>query len=543
MAERVREARTDPGAARRRGLLASSPRAWRILRILARAGFIGALRRGKPWPGPEKVKLALEELGVVFLKFGQVLALRRDLLPPDYIEALETLHDRLPPVDFDIVRRTVEQSFGTPLEARFARFDETPMASATIAQVHEAALSDGSEVVVKVRRPGLMDLIADDTAILARLAAAGEALDARLRAMDLIGMVREFRASLYRETDMVLEGQTIRRFRDPLSAIEGLWIPDVVKEYTTAEVLTMEHSPGVRIDRYAETHPEERTELAGRMATLVLHQVFETGLFHADPHPGNVFVLPDGRLCLHDFGMIGELDRPTIEGLTDVMQAFVDGDARGLTDAYMALGWLGEDIDRGALERDLGALIRGVRERPLEEVSIGQAIEALLRTGTKHKVSNPGVLLLLARAFLIAEAVIRQLDPQVSVARLFSAELERITIRRYSAERLRARTRQTVRGLERLGRDLPARLERILARLEAGNLGRVQAPSVEAAGLRASRDLERLTGALVSAGFLVAGALLVGIGGWHRLAGDLLILLGLVGALATAVGALFGSRK
>ena len=535
------EVHRGPPEMARRGLLASTPRAWAILRILRRAGFIRALRGG-PWPEPEQVRQVLEELGVVFLKFGQVLALRRDVLPAEYIQALESLHDRLPAVDFEVVRDTVTRALGDTLETRFASFSEAPMASATIAQVHEATLLDGREVVVKVRRPDLASRIGEDTAILAHLAAAGEALDSRLRAMDLIGMVREFRSSLQREMDLELEGRTIRRFREPLSAVEGVWIPDVIPDYTTSEVLTMEHSPGMRVDRYAEAHPEEASQLAGSIATLVLHQMFETGLFHADPHPGNIFVLPDGRLCLHDFGMIGELDAPTTEGLTDVLEAFVDGDARALAEAYMSLGWLGDDIDRPALERDLGALIRDVRQGPLEDVSIGQAIEALLRTGSKHKVSNPGVLLLLARAFLIAEAVIRGLDPQVSVVNLFSAELERITMRRYSADRILDQTKRTVRGLERLGRDLPAQLERILTRFADGNLGRVQAPSVEAAVLRASLGIERLTGGLSSAALLVAGALLVAMGDWHRVVGDVMLGLGIIGAVTTAVGALHRSR-
>lgn len=200
--------------------------------------------------------------------------------------------------------------------------------------MHAATLSGGRHVVVKVRRAGLGERIAQDTATLTYLAAIAERLQPRFRALDLVGMVREYRESLERETDFRLEGRTIGRFREALADTDGVWIPDVVPSHTTAAVLTLEHSPGERVDEYADRHPDLKHALAERIATLVLHQVFGTGLFHADPHPGNVFVLADGRLCLHDFGMIGELDERLRDGLTRVLEATVAGNARGLTDAY-----------------------------------------------------------------------------------------------------------------------------------------------------------------------------------------------------------------
>lgn len=520
--------------------LRSAPRLGRILRVLARHGFVGALRGERHWPSPTQARVALEELGVVFLKFGQVLALRRDLLPPAYIDELERLHDRLPPMPLAEIRATVESELGGTLEELFGTFETEPLAAATIAQVHFATLADGGDgrpVVVKVRRGGLADRIAQDTATLAYLAALTEQIAPRLRALDLIGMVREFRESLRRETDLRREGQTIRRFRAALSDADGVWIPDVVPDRTTSAVLTLEHSPGIRIDRYAERYPETRPALARRLATVVLHQVFETGLFHADPHPGNVFVLPDGRLCLHDFGMIGELDEPLREGLTRLLDAVVRGDARAATDAYLELGLVGDDVDRPALEADLAALLREVRERPLAEISVGDALASLLRVGSQHRVRNPGVLLLLARAFLIAEALLRRLDPQLNVVDVFRGEVARLTLRRYAPERLLRDGQQMARDIERMVREAPTDVRRALRRVADGELGRVHAPELAAIGHRASRDLERLTGAVASAALIVAGAMLVMVDGWHRSAGDVLLAVGVLGTLATAIGA------
>lgn len=509
----------------------------RIIRVLTRHRFLGAVRGKRHWPAPQEVREALEELGVVFLKFGQVIALRRDLLPDAYVEELERLHDRLSPVPFDVVRATVEHELGAPLSELFSSFDESSLAVATVAQVHAATLADGRRVVVKVRREGLGPRIAEDTATLTYLAAMAERLQPKLRGLDLVGMVRGFRDSLGRETDFRLEGQTIRRFRNALADADGVWIPDMIPSRTGAAVLTLEHSPGERVDLYAERHPEMKGALAERIATLVLHQVFGTGLFHADPHPGNLFVLPDGRICLHDFGMIGELDEPTREGLTAVLEAMVAGNASDLTDAYLELGLVGANVDRPALEADLAILLRQLHEQPLAKLSVGDALLSLLRVGTQHRVRNPGVILLLARAFLIAEALMRQLDPQMEVFEVFRKELARVALQRYSPTQLLARGRKITREMERFLQEAPADLRRALHRVADGELGRVAAPELETLGRRASRGVERLTGAVASAAFVIAGALLATIGGGHRNAGDIMLVVGVLGTLAVALGA------
>lgn len=520
-----------------------SPHLVRILRILSRHGFLAAVRGTGHWPSPSQVREALEEGGVVFLKFGQVLALRRDLLPDAYIHELERLHDRLPPMPLDEVVGTVRDALGGAPSEVFASFEAEPLAAATIAQVHRAKLLDGRLVVVKIRRPSLAEEIAEATSTLAYLAALAEQLAPRLRRFDPVGMVAEFRKSLLRETDFRLEAQSIRRFRAAMADVEGLWIPDVIPERSTEAVLTMEHSPGERIDLYAEAHPERRAALAEPVAALVLRQVFQEGLFHADPHPGNLFVLPDGRLCLHDFGMIGELDESMREALTALLEAVVAGDARAATDAYLDLGVVGPDVDRAALQRDLGGLLAKIRERPLEEVSVGDALESLLRVGSTHRIQNPGELLLLTRAFLIAESVLRQLDPDLSVVEVFGRQLGDITARRYQPSRLAARAVRAGRQIEQLLATAPDDLRRLLRRAADGELGRVSTPGLERLGVRLSRGLERLAGAVASAGLVVAGSMVFDGSGWRRLLGQALLAVGILGCITVALGAWRAQRK
>src|SRR6185369_13127803 len=225
-------------------LLQAAPRLLQILRVLAGHKFLGALRGKSHWPPPKEVRETFEELGLTFLKFGQVLAMRRDLLPGAYIDELELLHDQLPALGFDAVRATVEAELGAPLTDLFASFSEAPLAAATIAQVHDATLQDGRHVAVKVQRPDLEEMIATDIAALTYLVTLGETLFPRLRALDLPVLVSEFANSLNRETDFSHEARSIMLFRTALADIPDLWIPAVVAECSSENVLTMEFSDG-----------------------------------------------------------------------------------------------------------------------------------------------------------------------------------------------------------------------------------------------------------------------------------------------------------
>ena len=528
---------TNPEA---KGLLRTAPRLMQILRVLARHKCLRGLRGASHCPPPAEVREAFEELGLGFLKFGQVLALRRDLLPAAYIEELERLHDRLPALSFDVVRATVEAQLGAPLRELFASFNEAPLATATIAQVHEATMPDGRHVVVKVQRPGLEATIAEDVAALAYLAALGESLSLRLRALDLSVMVREFADSLRREIDFRREARSIERFRTALADVPDLWIPDVVAERSTGAVLTLEFSPGERVDLYAKQHPEAMPRLIGTLVEFMLHTIFEEGLFHADPHSGNVFVLPDGRLCLLDFGMTGELDEPMRESLALLLEAVVNGDAQAATDAYLEMAEASENVDRPALKADMRVVLQEIQGHDLTEVSVGGALASLLRAGSQHGVHNPGAFFLLTRAMVILESQMRELAPHFDFMGAFREQLERLVKLHFSLARLKGKGIKLARELERLVNDAPRDTRRVLRRVAEGNLGRVQAPGVEALGDRISRDLKRLTGAITLAALVVGGSMLemASMGGWRGLLGVTMILTGLLGTLVISLSAL-----
>jgi len=486
----------------------------------------------------------MEELGITFLKFGQVLAMRRDLLPDAYIDELEKLHDELPAMGTAVMRTTVERELGAPMSELFSLFIETPVAAATIAQVHEARLPDGRHVAVKVQRPGLKATISADIAALGYLVAVGERLFPRLRALDLRVVVNEFANSLNREIDFSREAHSIALFRRALAGVPDLWIPDVVAECSRGAVLTLEYSAGERIDFYARLHPEAMPQAINTLVKLMLRTIFEEGLFHADPHPGNVFVLPDGRLSLLDFGNTGELDEPMRESLIRLLEAIVKGDARAATEAYLEVSPASEEVNRAALLADIKAVLYEIRRSDLADVSIGEAFDSLLRAGSRNGVHNPGEFFLLTRAFVILESMVHELAPRCSCMESFREEISRLTEQHFSPERIKEKTTRLARELERLAEDAPGDTRRLLRRIAEGNLGQVQAPSLEALAGRISRNLGRLAGAIAFAALVIGGSMLLftPMGGWHHILGVTMISTGFVGMLLAQIGAWLRER-
>lgn len=518
--------------------LRAVPRLVQILGVAARHKLLPAMLHSGRRPRPKELREAFEELGLVFLKFGQVLAMRRDLLPAGYAEELESLHDELPAMGIDIVRTAVERDLGAPLAELFASFDETPLAAATIAQVHQAALHDGRKVAVKVQRPDLQATIARDMAALTTLIALGERLFPSIRALDLPVVVKEFARSLNQEIDFSHEARSIVLFRTALADFPDLWIPDVVPALSNGAVLTLEFSPGERIDYFAKGHPEAMPRAINALVRLMLQTIFEEGLFHADPHPGNVFVLPDGRLSLLDFGNTGELDERMRESLMLLLEAVVKGDARAATEAYLEMAAAGNEINRTGLLADMKAALYEIRRGNLADVSIGDAFDSLMDAGSRNGVHNPAEFVLLTRAFVILESMVGQLAPDHDYLQSFREEIKRLTALHFSPDRIKTKTTQLARDMERLFSDAPGDARRVLRRVAEGDLGRL--PGLEALGARLSRNITRLASAISFAALVISGAMLMltPIGGWHHHFGEAMIGAGVVGMLIAGMLAL-----
>lgn len=489
-------------------LLRAAPRLAAVVDVLRRHGFAEPLAGMGPWPAPERVRSAVEELGPVFIKLGQVLSTRRDVLPTPYADELELLQDSVSRLPREDIVKVVELELGGGPDAVFGDFDYEPLASASIAQVHAAVTHDGREVVVKVQRPGLDEQVREDLAALAQIASVLDATVPRLRPFDLPALVRDLRGSLEAELDFHREAANIRRFAASMKGQPGLWIPSPLEDLSGRRVITMERSHGARLQAYVDEHPGEGPVLARRLGRLFIRQVFRDGLFHADPHPGNFFVMPDGVICLHDFGMIGEVDERMREALVSLLDAVVAGDTRRATTAYLDLGLAPSNVDRQAIEAEVGQVVRDVRSRPLAEVSVGKALEGVIRVGARHRIRQPGAFMLLSRAFVTLEGVLSRLDPGLSFIEVFGSAMEETLGQRLSVDRVKRDAAQAVKALDRLTRDAPDDVRGVLRRWADGSLGRVVvAQDADEAVVHDRRA--RTQRRLLAAGFLsLTGAIL-----------------------------------
>lgn len=418
---------------------------WTILRFglddLALSGFrrkrFRLLRRvtsvGRQWQQPRgvRLRLALEHLGPIFVKFGQVLSTRRDLVPADIVEELAKLQDRVPPFPAAESRALVEKAFGRPVEELFASFDVEPVASASIAQVHFAVLKDGREVAVKVLRPGMLDYIDDDMALLRTLAGWIERFSADGRRLKPREVVAEFDTYLHDELDLVREAANAAQLRRNMAGLELIMVPEMMWDMCSSDVIVMERMKGVPISQ-TQTLIEagiDIPKLARDGVTIFFTQVFRDGFFHADMHPGNIQVslapATFGRYIALDFGIIGTLTEVDKEYLAQNFIAFFQRDYKRVAELHIASGWVPAGTRVDELESAVRAVCEPHFDRPLKDISLGQVLMRLFQTSRRFNVEIQPQLVLLQKTLLNVEGLGRQLDPELDLWATAKPFLER----------------------------------------------------------------------------------------------------------------------
>lgn len=369
------------------------------------------------WPATvspgHKACQVLQGLGTTFIKLGQNLSLRRDLLPDEYVSAFQSLQDQAAPFAAAAAEREIEAAFGRPVGELFSAFEREPMAAASIAQVHRARLPDGTEVIVKVRRPGIKAQVSRDMRLLRRVLRVAILFAWGLRSFRPLDIIHEIEINLLKELDLRQEAHNIKRFVAAFKDSATIYIPPVIDGLVAEAVLVQVMSGGHRVDHPAIHAAGPR--LAEAFVDAYLHQFFVLGLFHADPHPGNLFIRDDGRICFHDFGLVGFLDRRTRRNLAAFMQAFVHQDGGWLLDAYLDLGVLAGDLDRPEFERGLEELLLDYAGLPLKEWSFGEVFLRIMHLGRGQNIRLPHHLVLLMRTFFIMESTVRSLDPEFNL--------------------------------------------------------------------------------------------------------------------------------
>jgi ubiquinone biosynthesis protein len=454
----------------------------------------------------------LEALGPTFIKLGQLLAARADLLPVPYLAALARLQDRVEPFAFEEVRRIVEAELGVRLSKAFPEFEPVPMAAASLGQVHRAVLNDGRLVAVKVQRPQILDTILED---LAAMHEAAGLLDAHTdfgRRFHLTGLIKEFRKTLARELDYRMEADNLTHLGSLLAGWKLLVVPQPVDDLTTARVLTMDYVTGRNVTRIG---PLARLDmdgaaLADALFSAYLHQVLVAGFFHADPHPGNVFLTDDGRLALLDLGMVGRLSPELQERLLRLLLAVSDGRGEEAAALAAAIGEKLPDFAPQKLKQAVAGLVAEHRGARLQDIAIGRLMLAVSREGAEAGIRLPPELALLGKTLLQLDEIARCLDPEFDPNQAVRRHAAAVTSRRLrqvaSPGSLLAGMHEVKEFVERL----PARANRILDRLANNDLS-IRVETFDEALLMqgAQKIANRIAIGLVLAALILGAALLM----------------------------------
>ncbi|WOB10597.1 ABC1 kinase family protein [Piscinibacter gummiphilus] len=492
---------------------------------------------------PLQVRRALEELGPTFVKLGQILAGRADLFGPEWIAEFEKLHSRVPAVPFEALHdQLVEDLGGEPGEV-FASFDPTPLAAASIAQVHRARLHDGAEVVVKVRRPGIRPVIEADLRLLERLASIAASRWPDLQPYRPVALVQEFGRSLRRELDLANECRQAERIAANFAERPEIVIPKVYWEWTHERVNVqqlIDGLPGDALER-ADGEGLDRKLLAKRGAQAVMKMVVEDGLFHADPHPGNVFYLSGNRIAFIDFGMVGRLSAQRRDELLKLMLGLVQRDAAAVSDVL--LEWAdGSAEEEAQLNGDIEAFVDAYHGVPLARLSLADMLADVTGILRRHRLGLPSDLALLIKAFVTVEGMGRGLDPDFHMAAEALPLLRRALRARYRPQAIVRRSWQSINRLAGLLAAMPDDLARLLRNVRHGGVQvHIEVKHLERVGDQLDRAASRLTVGLVVAALIVGSSIVMTVQGGPKLFG--LPAFGLIGFVGACVGAVWLLRS
>lgn len=457
---------------------------------------------------PERLVAVLRDLGPTFVKIGQTLSTRSDILPPAYTDALQGLQDDVGPFPFEEVESQIREALGGTIDELFASFDPEPVATASISQVHRARLPSGEEVAVKVRRPGVRDRLETDLSLLLFLARRAEAQFPEVKLMGLPGILSELRKGIFEETDFRVEASHLQRFAENFAGNDSIVIPAVFRSHSAEQVLTMEWVEGVRIARAREAGFDMR-KVGERYLSAAFQMLLEDGLFHGDLHPGNVLVLEGNRLALLDFGLVGRLTEEMRENLVTIFFAIQRKDFRTIARVYWELSYRADHVDYAAWEGDLQGLIeRQVVGRSMAELQIEEFVKEMTEIALRHNVRMTPAYTLFFKALLAAQGLARQLVPEVDPLEEMLPYVQRMARELYSRERIQEELFYQLTSLRYTARRLPLVVGQAVTDLQEGRL-RLKLQSETSLEERYLREgqVNRLILSLLVVGSMIAASL------------------------------------
>jgi ubiquinone biosynthesis protein len=456
---------------------------------------------------PERIRMALEELGPTFVKLGQILSTRPDLIPLEYVQELSKLQDKVPAFSYEDAKAIIKSETGSFPEEIFSSFDKTPIAAASLGQVHKALRDTEEAVAIKVQRPGIQEIIEVDLEIMLDLASLVERNVKELEVLHPTKIVREYARSMDDETDYTVEAAHIEHFARQFLEDQTIYVPKVFRQWTTKRILTMEYVEGIKgsdLDRLKQEGYDLK-EIANRGASLIMKQIFVYGFYHADPHPGNIFILPNAVICFLDFGMMGRISNQEREDFTELVKVILCKDEKKTVDALLKVSNFTADPDRSELERDVAGFFDQFLYLTLKEVDIGNLLQRVLEILAKQGISLKPDLFLMLKALVTVEGLGRSLDPDFQIVEYAEPFIRDIQASRYTPKRIARDLIDSGTEFSQLLREIPGELREVIKKAKEGKLG----IEIEHRGLdRTIFELGKISDRIVSA--IVLASLIIG---------------------------------
>ncbi|MEW6066166.1 ABC transporter [Desulforamulus profundi] len=454
----------------------------------------------------ERIRLVLQELGPTFVKLGQIASTRPDLLPEDIVRELEKLQDRVPPFSFQEVREIVQEELGGDLEEIFCHFEDSPLAAASIGQVHQAILCSGEKVAIKIQRPNITTVIETDLEILQDLATLAEHRLEWAARYQIRDMAEEFSKSLRAELDYTIEGRNAEKISNQFRDDSKIYVPKVFWEYSTKRVLTMEYIEGVKFNELEKLKQKgyNAKMLAESLAKAIFHQIFIDGFFHGDPHPGNVLVLPGEVIAFIDFGMVGRLTPEMKYHFSSLVIALMRQSTDGVIKAILLMGLVPDDVDMMQLRDDVEQLREKYYGVPLSQISLGKAVNDLFSVAFRHSIRIPAALTLLGKTLLTIEGVVEKLDPDFSILNIAEPFGRQLLKERLHPKSLAETAWKHVSDYGELLFDLPKHIKELTSLIKRGRLRlEIDIPELDLLLKKLDRISNRLSFSIVLLAFSI----------------------------------------
>jgi len=416
----------------------------------------------------ERLRLSFEELGPTFIKLGQILSTRPDILPQDIIDELAKLQDSVKPFPFEEVKSLIESEFDDKFENIFMEFDEEPLASASISQVHPARLHSGKKVVVKVQRPNIERIMYQDLRLLEDLASFIDNHTKYGKIYDFTKMVEDFKNTLQNELDFRIEAENAETFKKNFSKDKGIRVPDISWVHTTRRVLVMEYIEGIRVNDFSSMEREgiDRGVIARKLATSLSNQILRDGFFHADPHPGNIRVLADDEIVFLDLGMVGKLNEELKRQFLKMFMGIAFNDSRLIIQAIISLNAMPNYVNIKKLERDIDVMQNKYLSVPLHELKVGKLFNEIFKLAFSYNIMIPSEFTMLAKSLVTMEGLVEKLDPELSVLEIAKPIAKKLMFKAFSTEKIGKELLSSAVDYGYLFKDIPSFLHNYLRKMD-----------------------------------------------------------------------------